>query len=132
MLQQATPDGSTAVVKGDGVYQAENIDHPGIGSESSNAGFTGRGYAGRVERRGHRGDRPVNVAAAGTHTLTLRYAAAAGTATRTVSVGGGAPVTVTFPATSSWSTWATVTVSVPLGTGSNAVTIRNASSSGNT
>jgi predicted alpha-1,6-mannanase (GH76 family) len=131
ILQQATPDGSTAVVQGDGVYQAENIDHPGISTEASNAGYTGRGYLAGWNTVGTTATAHVNVATAGTHTLTLRYAAAAGTATRTVSVGGGTPVTVTFPATGSWSTWATVTVPVQLGAGSNAVAITDATSSGN-
>ncbi|NII39392.1 hypothetical protein E9228_000011 [Curtobacterium flaccumfaciens] len=131
VLQQAVPDGSTAVVQGDGVYQAENVDHPGIPTEASNAGFTGRGYLAGWNAVGTAATVHVNVAAAGTHTLTLRYAAAAGTATQTVSVGGGAPVRVTFPATASWSTWATVTVPVQLATGSNAVAITTTTSSGN-
>lgn len=130
--QQAAPDGSTAVVQGEGVYQAENVDHPGIGTEASNAGYTGRGYLAGWNTDGTAATFHTNVATAGTHTVTFRYAAAAGDAVRSVSVNGSTPVTVTFPGTSSWSTWNTVTVELPFVVGSDALRVADTSSSGST
>lgn len=37
IAQQAVPDGSSAIVEGSGVYEAENVDQSGVGNESSNA-----------------------------------------------------------------------------------------------
>lgn len=129
--QQAVPDGSSAVVQGDCVYQAENVDHPGISTESSNAGFSGRGYLAGWNTDGTAATFHVNVATAGTHTLTLRYAAAAGTATRVVRANGSTGTTVTFPATSTWSTWTEITVPVDLAVGSNTVVVADTASTGN-
>lgn len=131
ITQQAVPDGSTAVVEGDGVYQAENVDHPGISTESSNAGATGRGYLAGWNTAGTAATFHVNVATAGTHTLTFRSAAAAGTAVRSVRVGDGPATTVSFPGTSSWSQWTTTTVSVDLAAGSNAVVLTAGSGNAN-
>lgn len=128
--QQAVPDGSTAVVQGDGVYQAENVDHPNISTEASNAGYTGRGYLAGWNTDGTAATFHTNVATAGTHTVTFRYAAAAGTAVRAVSVNGSTPVNVTFPGTASWSTWSTVTVSLPFSAGSDALVVADTASSG--
>jgi predicted alpha-1,6-mannanase (GH76 family) len=132
ITQQGTPDGSTAVVQGDGVYQAENVDHPNIGTEASNAGYTGRGYLAGWNTDGTAATFHANVATTGTHAVTFRYAAAAGTAVRAVSVNGSAPVNVTFPGTSSWSTWGTVTVDLPFGAGSDALVVADTASSGST
>ncbi|PZE39783.1 glycoside hydrolase family 76 protein [Curtobacterium sp. MCPF17_031] len=131
IVQQATPDGSTVVEQGDGVYQAENIDHPGIPTEATGTGYTGRGYLAGWNTAGTAATAHVNVASAGTHSVTLRYAAAAGTATRIVRVGSGTATTVTLPATGSWSTWSTVTLPVQLTAGSNALSIAVPASNGN-
>lgn len=130
ILQQAVPDGSTAVVQGSGVYEAENVDHPGISTEASNTGYSGRGYLAGWNADGTAATFHVNVATAGTHTITLRYAAAAGNAVRAVSANGGTAANVSFPGTSSWSQWQTVTTTVTLVAGSNTIIVADSAGTG--
>jgi predicted alpha-1,6-mannanase (GH76 family) len=122
VLQQAVPDGDAGPTSGTGVYQAENADHDGMGTEASGTGYTGRGYLAGWIADGSSVTFHVNLAAGGTYPLTLRYSAAAGDAVRTLAVEGG-PTTVTFPATGGWDDWAEVTVPVDLPVGHSAVVL---------
>lgn len=122
VLQQAVPDGSTGVVEGTGEYQAENAERTGMGSESSAAGYTGRGYLAGWVDDGSRVTFHVHVAHARDYALGLRYTAAAGPATRSLVVNGQTR-SVAFPGTSSWADWREVAVDVPLVVGHNTVVL---------
>ena len=122
VLQQAAPDGSTGVVEGTGVYEAENAVRSGVDSEGTAAGRSGRGYLAGWNTDGTSVTFHVHVADAGSYALDLRYAAAAGTATRSLVVNGSA-TTVAFPATGAWDAWSSVTATVPLHAGHNTVVL---------
>ncbi len=132
IMQQAVPDGSTAVVEGSGVYEAENAVRVGVNSESSNSGYTGRGYLAGWNTDGTNVTFHVNVDVAGTYPVTFHYAAAAGAATRQLLHQGTTVATVTFPATSTWTSWTTTTIAVPLTQGSNAIELNLDAGQGNT
>lgn len=129
ILQQAAPDGSTAVVEGSGVYEAENAVRSGVDSESTSSGFSGRGYLAGWNTAGTSVTFHVNVADAGVYTVDLHYAAAAGSASRALSVNGAAPTTVAFPGTTAWNAWSDTTVTVPLVAGSNTIVLAYAAGS---
>lgn len=130
VLQQAAPDGSTAVVEDSGVYEAENAVRNGIDSESTSPGYHGRGYLAGWNGSGTSVTFHVNVADAGSYAVDLRYAAAAGTAARALTVNGTSSPLVSFPSTASWSSWTTTTVSVPLVSGSNTIVLSIAPGAG--
>lgn len=122
VLQQAEPDGSTGVVEGTGVHEAENAVRSGIDSESTAAGRSGRGYLAGWNTDGTSVTFHVHVADAGTYALDLRYAAAAGAASRSLVVNGSA-TTVGFPDTGAWDAWSSVSVPVTLQAGHNTVVL---------
>jgi predicted alpha-1,6-mannanase (GH76 family) len=122
VLQQAEPDGHLGVVEGTGVYEAENAERSGIDSESTAAGFSGRGYLAGWAADGTSVTFHVHVAEERAYPLHLRYSAAAGPATRTLSVDGRSTL-VDFPATSGWNAWSEVVVPVDLSPGHNAVVL---------
>ncbi|GIG37436.1 glycoside hydrolase family 76 protein [Cellulomonas pakistanensis] len=122
VLQQAEPDGGTGVVVGTGEYQAENAERSGMGSESSAAGYTGRGYLAGWVDDGSSVTFHVHVAEPGEYALAFRYAAAAGPATRSLVVAGQR-TSVSFPGTSTWEDWRDATVEVSLAAGHNAVVL---------
>ncbi|MEV4355285.1 glycoside hydrolase family 76 protein [Nonomuraea sp. NPDC049625] len=105
--------------------QAESGTLHGVGTESTNPGFTGTGYVAGWNADGQWVDLRPDVSRAGTYELTFRYAAAAGDAVRHVFVNGaGAVDALRFPSTGSWSTWNTVTVpNVALQEGANTVSV---------
>lgn len=129
VLQQAVPDGEAGVVVGTGVHEAENAVRSGISSESSAAGFSGRGYLAGWADDGTSVTFHVHVAEARAYPLELRYAAAAGTATRSLEVNG-VRSDVAFEPTGSWDAWADVVVPVDLRAGHNEVVLAFDRSSG--
>jgi predicted alpha-1,6-mannanase (GH76 family) len=123
VLQQAAPDGSTSVVEGSGVYEAENAARSGIDSESTNDGFTGRGYLAGWIAEGSAVTFHTHVATAGSYDVTLRYAAGAGSATRQLTVNGAAIASPAFAGTSGWDAWTEVVVPMNLAAGHNTITL---------
>ncbi|MER6006616.1 glycoside hydrolase family 76 protein [Nonomuraea angiospora] len=124
-LQLVQHDGNTGLQPENGRYEAENALSSGIGAESTQPGFSGRGYLAGWNTSGQTLTFHVNVPSAGAHELRFRYAAAAGDAVRHVFVNGaGAVDALRFPSTGSWSTWNTVTVpNVALQEGANTVSV---------
>ncbi|MBT2292750.1 carbohydrate-binding protein [Paenibacillus albidus] len=127
ILQLVPADGYSGYIAGNGAYEAENARRTLIGgggmiNESTNAGFTGRGYVGGWNTDGTSIDFYVNQNTAGTRMVTFRYAAAAGDASRYVKVNGVVVASnLVFGSTSGWSSYGTVTVAVPLNAGSNTI-----------
>jgi len=122
-LQIVQPDGNTGLQPEDGVYEAENARPAGIDSESSQAGFSGRGYLAGWNTSGQTLTFHVNVASAGTHELRFRYAAGAGDATRRILVNGTqVAADQPFPSTSGWGAWNTAVLEgVTLARGYNTI-----------
>ncbi len=137
ILQLVPADGYTGYIAGNGAYEAENARRTlasggGMINESTNAGFTGRGYVGGWNTNGTSLDFYVNQNTAGTKKVTFRYAAAAGNASRYVKVNGVVvSANLVFTSTSSWSTYGTVSVSIPLNAGSNTIQLGYDSTLGN-
>ncbi|SEG92011.1 Predicted alpha-1,6-mannanase, GH76 family [Nonomuraea solani] len=127
-LQLVQPDGNTGLQPENGRYEAENAIPSGIGAESTQPGFTGRGYLAGWNASGQTLTFQVNVPSAGPYELRFRYAAGAGNASRRVVVHG-TQTDVAFPSTGGWGTWSTAvlngvtlvqghnTIRVELGTG---------------
>ncbi|MET8005548.1 glycoside hydrolase family 76 protein [Nonomuraea glycinis] len=122
-LQIVQPDGNTGLQPEDGVYEAENARPAAIDSESSQAGFSGRGYLAGWNTSGQTLTFHVNVASAGTHELRFRYAAGAGDATRRILVNGTqVAADQPFPSTSGWGAWNTAALKgVTLARGYNTI-----------
>lgn len=133
ILQFTPADNYTGNIAGNGTYEAENARKTsGIISESSQTGFTGRGYLAGWNTSGTAITFNVNQNSASTRTLTIRYAAGAGNASRYVSVNGTVVSSnLSFAGTSSWSSWNTVALSVNLNAGFNTIVIGYDSSKGN-
>lgn len=131
-LQVVDPNGYSGPQPGTGHLDAENARPTGIGAESTNAGFLGRGYLAGWNSDGQSVAFDVVAASAGEHELTLRYAAAAGPASRRVLVNGSAvQANLTFPGTGSWSSWSEVVLNgVTLNQGYNTVVVEFDSASG--
>ncbi|WP_162921654.1 glycoside hydrolase family 76 protein [Listeria costaricensis] len=123
VLMQAKPDDYTGIIEGNGVYEAENAEQNGISSESSQAGFSGRGYLAGWINSGTSVTFHVNVKETSDYTLSFRYSAANGEAIRSLEVEGHEPQNLTFSGTSDWGDWQTREVTVPLSAGSNAITL---------
>ncbi|MFD1544313.1 glycoside hydrolase family 76 protein [Nonomuraea guangzhouensis] len=132
-LQVTTPDGNTGPQPENGLYQAENAVATQVGAESTNSGFTGRGYLAGWSTATQSVTFNVNVPSAGPHELRLRYAAAAGDAGRKVVVNGSVvAANQSFPGTAGWSTWNTATLNgVTLNQGYNTISIAIDTSAGN-
>ncbi|HEX2915383.1 MAG TPA: glycoside hydrolase family 76 protein [Chloroflexia bacterium] len=132
ILQFIPSDNYQGIVAGSGTYEAENGVSHNINSESTSAGFNGRGYLAGWNSDGQWVDFNFNLANAGTYNLTFRYAAGAGNASRLIYVNGSNVVTnQSFANTGSWSSWNTVTISnVSLNAGSNTVSVIFNSSNG--
>ncbi len=130
VMQQATPDGYTGVVEGDGVYEAENALADDIDTESTAEGYSGRGYLAGWNTDDTSVTFNVNVAESGTYPVDMRYSAAAGDATRSLSVNGSKAPTVDFGVTDDWDTWDTTTVEVALEAGHNTIELHYDESAG--
>ncbi|WP_308637564.1 glycoside hydrolase family 76 protein [Paenibacillus silvisoli] len=132
ILQFTPADNYTGNIAGNGTYEAENALKSGsIISESSQPGFTGRGYlagwnaAGAITFN-------VNQNSASTRTVTIRYAGGAGNSSRYISVNGTVVANnLSFAGTGGWGTWNTVTFSANLNAGFNTVVIGFDSGKGN-
>ncbi|MEV0384806.1 glycoside hydrolase family 76 protein [Nonomuraea sp. NPDC050643] len=121
-LQLVQHDGNTGLQPEDGVYEAENALSTGIGAESTQPGFSGRGYLAGWNSAGQTLTFQVNVPSAGPYELRLRYAAGAGDASRRLTVNGGAPLDATFSSTGGWGAWSTVVLNgVTLAQGHNTI-----------
>ncbi|MEC0368349.1 glycoside hydrolase family 76 protein [Paenibacillus chibensis] len=137
-LQLVPADGYTGNIAGNGNYEAENTllvkaGGGGILTESSTAGFSGRGYVAGWNTNGTAVKFNVNQNSASTRTVTIRYAAGAGNASRYVSVNGTVVQSnLSFAQTSGWGDWKTVTLSVNLQAGYNQIIIGYDASKGNT
>lgn len=93
-------------------------------AETTNAGYTGAGYANTDNAVGNYIEWSVHAPAAGTYDLQWRYANGTTTdRTGTVSVGGSAQATnISFAGTGAWATWAlSPVVSVDLEAGNNSI-----------
>lgn len=131
-LQVVPANGVTTLQPENGIYEAENAVSSGINAESSNVGFTGRGYLATWNTNGQSVTFNLNVPSAGAHELVLRYAAGAGASSRQILVNGIViQANQSFPSTGVWTTWNTVTLNgVTLNQGFNSVTISYTSSAG--
>ncbi|MEV6034197.1 CBM35 domain-containing protein [Nonomuraea sp. NPDC052116] len=128
-LQLVQHDGNTGLQPENGRYEAENALSSGIGAESTQPGFSGRGYLAGWNASGQTLTFHVNVPSAGAHELRFRYAAGAGDASRRIIVNG-AQSDQSFPSTGGWGTWNTTVLNgVTLARGHN--TIRVELGSGN-
>jgi predicted alpha-1,6-mannanase (GH76 family) len=131
-LQVVTPDGYSGAQPGTGIHDAENARAVGIGAESTQPGFLGRGYLAGWNGDGQSVTFDVVAASGGAHELRFRYAAAAGDARRRVLVNG-TQVTdnLVLAGTGSWSVWAEAVLNgVELGAGHNTVTVEYTSAAG--
>ncbi|PJJ73637.1 putative alpha-1,6-mannanase (GH76 family) [Diaminobutyricimonas aerilata] len=123
ITNQAEPDGDAGIAEGTGVYEPENSARDRVNTESSNPGFTGRGYLAGWIADGSKVTFHVNVAASGERDVTLRYAAGAGDATRHLRVNGELLPVVTLPGTNGWGNWQQVTVPLTLDEGHNSIEV---------
>jgi len=131
IMHQAAPDGYAGHVEGTRTYEAENAERSGVISESSQSGYSARGYIGGWIGDGSGVTFHANVVDPGTYELRFHYTAAAGNAVRALTVNGTS-IAVAFPGTSSWGDWQTKTVSVPLVAGYNRIDLRMDVGSGST
>lgn len=132
ILQLVPADNYTGPIAGNGTYEAENARLYGINNESSQPGFTGRGYTGGWNTNSTRIVFNVNQNSTSTRTISFRYAAGAGNAGRYVKVNGTVlSNNLIFTSTGSWSSWNTVTLNVPLNTGYNSIEIGYDTAKGN-
>jgi predicted alpha-1,6-mannanase (GH76 family) len=128
-LQLVQHDGNTGLQPENGRHEAENALSSGIGAESTQAGFSGRGYLAGWNTSGQTLTFHVNVPSAGPYELRFRYAAGAGDASRRI-IANGAQSDLSFPSTGGWGTWNTAVLNgVTLARGHN--TIRVELGSGN-
>jgi predicted alpha-1,6-mannanase (GH76 family) len=134
VLQVVSPDNYSGLLPENGWYEAENGVIHNIGSESINAGFTGRGYLAGWNGNGQWVDFRVNAPTTGVYELKLRYAAGAGNASRQIYVNAATVVgNFAFPSTGSWGSWNTAVLDgVNLNQGTNTVSVIFCSSCGST
>ena len=127
-----TPDGTSSPQPNFATYQATNARTTNLTSESTNPGFSGRGYLAGWNADGQSVTFEVQAPAAGTYEMALRYAGGAGDATRQISVNGSVVAgNQLFPGTGGWSNWSTATLNgVALNQGYNEVTIAYSSGAG--
>ncbi|HEY0827356.1 MAG TPA: glycoside hydrolase family 76 protein [Bacilli bacterium] len=133
ILQFVTPDNYTGLIPGNGIYQAENAIRYNITDESTNAGYTGRGYLAGWNANGQYVNFKVNVKNAGAYRIAFTYSAAAGNASRYIFINTqGAINNLVFPSTGSWTTWNKVEATVNLNAGTNTLSVIYDSSKGST
>ena len=121
-----------AVTGPTGVYEAEFATLSGPVIASSQAGFTGTGYADFTNASTDFVNWTVNADAAGPYDLTLRYALQSGDRPLQIQVNGQVvDASLEFPATGAWTTWSEVTIpSQLLQAGTNTVRATATGSSG--
>jgi rhamnogalacturonan endolyase len=116
------------------VYQAENgvVSAGGVLNESTNAGFTGTGYANTANAVGASLQSNVTAPSAGTYTLDIRYANGS-TADRPANLSVNGVIVqnnVSFAGTGAWTTWSDVVTTVNLVAGSNTITLAATTANG--
>jgi predicted alpha-1,6-mannanase (GH76 family) len=132
-LQFVAPDGHTGILAENGRYEAENAVRSNVGTESTQSGYSGRGYIAGWNQSNQSLTVNINVGAAGTYTINMRYAAGAGNASRKMIVNGSTVAhNLAFATTGSWASWNTVSLNnVTLNAGSNQIIIQIDPGAGN-
>lgn len=92
--------------------------------ESTNAGFSGPGYANSENAAGGSIVWAINAPASGNYTLTLRYASATDRAAALSVNNAVAQASVPFTASGGWTSWYTQDVTVALNGGNNVVELQ--------
>lgn len=113
-------------------YQAESAVLSGAITGSSQAGYTGTGYADYINNSGDYIQWTVYASNAGAHTLEFRYANASG-ADRPLELKVNNTLVasaLSFPPTSTWTTWRTVSTTVNLNSGNNVIKLTTNGSNG--
>ena len=126
-------DGSTGAQPAFGTYDAINA-LTNVSTESTNAGFQGRGYLAGWDSDGQYVTFEVNAPSTANYELDFFYAAGAGAATRQITVNGTTLAQAeSFPGTSSWTSWSTIRLNgVALNQGYNTVTVNYSAAAGDT
>jgi predicted alpha-1,6-mannanase (GH76 family) len=130
ILQFVPADNATSVVLGPGQYDAQNGVLHSLGSESTNPGFSGRGYIDGWDADGEWVDFNVNVPSSGTYTCILHYAADGNASRYIVANGQGIYSNLQLPATGAWTNWNTVEFTASLNAGTNTISVIYNSSMG--
>ncbi len=114
------------------LYEAEDAES-NVGTESTNAGFTGTGYRCCWNADGQYVTFSVSVSHPGAVQLIFHYATGAGNASREIFVNG-VPINrnIAFPNTGAWTNWSYVSLITNLHEGTNDITVYYDSGSGNT
>lgn len=134
ILNRVSADSYTGYIPGSGKHEAENAILHSISTESSNAGFSGRGYLAGWNANNQWVDFKVNVNTTGNYRVVLGYSAGAGNASRYIYKNGSAYINnQSFPSTGNWTTYNTVYLyDVPLNAGTNTFSVIYDSSKGST
>lgn len=117
------------------IYQSETsavVSSGGVTNESTNAGFTGTGYANTANAVGSYVEWTVNVPSAGNYKLDFRFANG-GTADRPADVSVNGTVVQagqSFVATGAWTTWSDVVVTKALVAGTNKIRLTATTANG--
>lgn len=99
--------------------------------ESSNAGFSGTGYANADNAVGAAIEWAVQIGEAGIYSLEFTYANASGDRVADVLIDGDSAVSaLSFPATTDWTTWSTITAELTLAAGEHHIVLAAASAEG--
>lgn len=117
---------------GSTVYQAEaGTISTGNVNETTNAGFTGTGYANVDNVSGGFWEITVNVPTAGNYQLDFRYANGT-TVDRpaNLTVNSGATAALSFAGTGAWTTWGDVTATKALNAGNNTIRLTATTANG--
>lgn len=122
------------LIETDITYEAEAATLHALSTESTQNGFTGKGYVAGWNTNTQWVDFNVIANVAGNYNLTFRYAGGAGTSGRYLYVNGAGVVNnVSFNGTGSWASYNTVTVpNVHLNSGSNTISLIFDSTKGST
>jgi len=111
------------------VYTASDAKRNGPAFQSSNGGFTGKGYIdyGNGEQSV---EWKVTSGKAGDTELIVRYALAGSNRPLKLSVNGTAVATLPFPESGSWRKWVDLSTKISLKTGDNTITLSTIGKSG--
>ncbi len=134
-----TATGSTSPVVSGMYYEAEEGSLWGktivtqAGSNTNHSGYTGGGFADKLENDGASVTVRVNAKTAGDYPVDIRYSNGSGTnKTLSLFVNGSYVRQVVFDRTANWDTWVSVTEEIPLAAGGNSITLQYDSNSGDT
>jgi hypothetical protein len=125
--------GSIPSLRGQTIYEAEDVTLSGPAVSTQYAGYSGTGYADYQNASGDYVEFSINASSAGTYPISFRYANG-GSSDRPLqlSVNGTVAVgSLSFPSTGGWANWAfTATNNVTLNAGPNTVRITSIGSNG--